>query len=358
MSDLIAFNFAAPAPVRQRRENSINAAAITANGNSFATLSIKGKTFSVVRDGERKLLTRVIDDEEIPVQSLKLVVVRANTKSRVFYAKGFVEGDSDGAKPTCFSHDGQAPDAMSEAPQARACLTCPHAVWGSKISPDGTGKGTACTVNTRLAVIDPRDEKMPPYLLRVPAASRASFNEAVKQVDSHGKDYNEVVMRISFDPAAATPKLVFKPTDILGDAIFDKVSALYDDAVIKDITGVATVRDVELALPAPAPLAALPAAAPAPRAKMPVIDEDDLYSALAGTPAPAPAPAPRTRAPVASTELEDALAAADAVPAPAPAPRARKPTAAAPAPAPVYDEDDDMGAMLGDLNNMLKQTDD
>ena len=73
----------------------------------------QGKTFAIVKDGERRVLTREIDDEQVPVASLTMTVVRANAKARVFYGKAYVEGDSDGAKPMCFSHDGAAPSARS-----------------------------------------------------------------------------------------------------------------------------------------------------------------------------------------------------------------------------------------------------
>lgn len=248
MSAVIPFNFSAPAVVRsqERRVSKINQEAMI-GGASFPVISIKGKVFTLVKDNERKVLTRNITDDDgnvetVAVASLPLAVVRANTKSRVYYAGAYVEGDSEGAKPTCFSHDSVAPDASSESAQANKCALCPHAVWGSKASTDGKeAKGTACTVNTRLAVVDPK-YPVTEFLLRVPAGSRVNFNDAVKLADSHGYDYNTVVMKIAFDNEAPSPKLIFTPTGLLGDEVKEKVAALFEDPRTLDIVGRAVPR--------------------------------------------------------------------------------------------------------------------
>lgn len=332
MSNIVPFDFSAPAPqVRAaRRPGSINAEIMT-GGAGYPVLHIKGKVFSVTKDGERRMLTRMIDDEEIPVASLNLTVVRANHKSRVFYAKSYSEGDSEGAKPTCFSHDGIRPDATVETPQATSCAACPNAVWGSKVSTDGQGgKGTACAVNTRLAVMDPKAPDTM-YLLRAPAASRGPFQEAVKIADSHGKDYNEVVMKISFDVELSTPKLLFKPNGLLSDELYAKVQEHYDSPTVLDIVGTPTVRMAEEVTQA---RPALPVSAPAPALAAPrkpaplVVDEDDIDLALSGAAAPQPAPAPKPRPPAAKK-------------------------VAAPAPAPA-----DAGGLLSELDSLLGATDD
>lgn len=327
MSAIIPFDFAAPATRGSRRPNSINLDAMIASAG-FPVISIKGKTFAIVKDGERRVLTREIDDEQVPVASLTMAVVRANARARVFYGKAYVEGDSEGAKPTCFSHDGQTPDAQAETPQSNNCQLCPHAQWGTKVSADGLGKGTACTVNTRLAVTDPKNPEVV-YLLRVPAGSRTNFSDAVKLVDSHGKDYNEVQMRISFDQDAPSPKLVFKPTGILSDDTFAKIEMLSNDPTVRDIVGVPSLRVAQEVAPRVAALAA--------PVKTPVVTDDEIQAALAGP------------------KVEEALA---KVMAPA------KPRAAAVKPAPVAAPVKatapaaDASGLLADLNSLLGASDD
>lgn len=314
MSAIVPFDFSAPAvALGRRRANSINADAVM-GATGFPVLSIKGKVFALVKDSERKVLTRVIDGEEIPVSNLPLAVVRANTKARVFYGKSYVEGESDGTKPSCFSHDGVAPDPGAEQAQAKNCQLCPHAVWGSKLSADGQGgKGTACAVNTRLAVVDPAFPTTP-FLLRVPAGSRSNFSDAVKLVDAHGKDYNEAVFRVSFDKDAPSPKLTFRPNGMLGDDVLAAVRALWNDPVVLDIVGVGPAsaaplgaEEVAAALAADAAVieakrsAKKPAALPAPAV---TVDEDDVAAVLA---APAPTKPKATKAEVAAVPAKAAV---------------------------------------------------
>lgn len=321
MSSIVPFDFssAVPAARPQRRPDSINAQ-VMIGGGGFPVISIKGKVFAVVKDNERKVVTRVVDGEEEPAPFLNLTVVRANPKARVFYAKSYVEGNDEGTKPTCFSHDGLRPDAQADVPQASNCQTCPHAAWGTKVSTDGSAaKGTACTVNTRLAVMDPKAPDTV-YLLRLPAASRAPFNEAVKQVDLHGKDYNEVVFRIGFDQEAPSPKLTFRPTGLLTDEVYNKVRELYEDDKVKDIVGTPSVPSaVEVApraLAAPQQVQRIVAEAQeSARVQLaavqrPVVSEDEVEAALANpTPTPAAKPARKAAAKPTAASATDATAA-------------------------------------------------
>ena len=93
MSSIIPFNAGAGLPAYLRNktaDTSINKD--VARGASFPTLSIKGKVFTLVKDNERKVLTRPDDPDEV-LQSINLSVLRANTKSRVYYAKSYSEED-------------------------------------------------------------------------------------------------------------------------------------------------------------------------------------------------------------------------------------------------------------------------
>lgn len=350
MSALIPYDFSAPVPAvtNKRRENSINNDVVMGQAG-FPVLSIKGKVFTLVKDNERKVLTRIIDDEEVPIASLPLAVVRANSKARVFYGKSYVEGESEGQKPMCFSHDGVAPDASSEEKQANKCQVCPHAAWGSKVSSDGQGgKGTACTVNTRLAVVDP-SYPTTPFLLRVPAGSRVNFSDAVKIADAHGKDYNQVVFQVGFDKEAPSPKLTFRPKGILADDVAGKVSDLWEDPVVLDIVGVPRPATDAPALETKAPAKAAPNE----------VDEDELAAALQAKEAAAKAKAsakakPAAKpAPVDDDELEGALGGAVEAEKPA-----AKPKPAAKAKPAASDDEGGVDDLLGGLQSLLGAKDD
>jgi hypothetical protein len=331
MTAIVPFDFSAPAPVTKRdRPRSMNADLMIGGGSSYPVLSIKGKMFTIVKDGSRHPLMRTLDDEEVPVASLQLTVVRGNARARVFYAKSYVEGDDgDSSKPTCFSYDGQRPDPSVENPQASNCQLCPHAQWGTKLNADGSaGKGTACTVRTRLAVVDPKDPKLQPYLLSVPAGSRASLSDAARIVDSHGKEMNEVVLKISFDQEAPSPKLKFEPKGLVAPEIAEKFAAMYDEQIIKDIVGTPSVR---MADEVPRPALA-PAAAP----KLAVSKDA----------------APK----VAAQEAQDVVLEAPAA-STKPRAAAKPKSTPAPAPKPAASEDDG-GGLLTELASVLNSTDD
>lgn len=299
------------------------------SGIGFPVLSIKGKVFTLVKGNEKKILTRPDDPDEV-LQNITLAVVRANKNSRVFYAKAYVEGDSDGAKPTCYSGDSQTPAADAAEPQAKKCQICPHAVWGT--GPNGVG--TACSVNTRLAVVDPENVGEP-WLLRVPAGSRANFADACKIADSRGLPYNAVVLKVGFDKEAPSPKLTFKPIGLAGDDAYAKITELYDSDNVKDIVGLA----VRPALEAPV--------------DAPEVDASELDAAIAtkaavtkaAAPAPKATPKPAVKAKV-EVEVEP-----EAAPAPAPVKAKAEPKA----PVAAKTEVDDL---LGDLDSLLSSTDD
>jgi hypothetical protein len=324
MSNVVPFTGGQlPAYLRNRESRSgINKD--VAVGASFPSLSIKGKVFTLVKDNERKLMTKPEDPDEV-LQFLNVAVIRANTKARVFYDKGYVEGESDGARPACASMDSVTPLASSPKQQAPKCNVCPHAVWGT----GNDGQGTACTVNTRLAIADP-DKLDEPILLRVPAGSRRNFNDTVKAMDTRGVDYNQGVLKIGFDPTAPSPRLTFKPIGLLSDEAYAKIQEMYANETVLDIVG------VNEPVATNAPQLAAPVAPPA-------VDTDELDAALAV------AKAAKSSRPKGydSPAVGETAAIVEA---------ATKPVKAAPA-KPVA-VDSDMDSLLGDLDSLFEHKDD
>lgn len=352
MSAIVPLNAGAKLPAylanRTAARTGINAD--VAMGGGYPTLSIKGKVFTLVKDGERKVLTRPDDPDEV-LQNLTLAVARANTKSRVFYSKEFEEGsEGEAAKPDCHSSDSVSPMPDSRNPQAKKCQLCPHAVWGS----GKQGKGTACSVNTRLAVVDPeqaaKTDEVEPYLIRVPAGSRANFAEVVKAADARGIDYNMLVLKVGFDKEAPAPKLTFKLIGLLDEAVYEKVNALYSEDTVLDMMGLKPVAarpalDGQDAAPAKSTvdqeleaILATKAAADAAKASAKEVAETSAKE-VAEAVKPARKPAAK------KTVVEDADDVAEAVEAVAPAPVKAAATA-------------DVGSLLGDLDALLGSLDD
>ncbi len=247
-------------------------------GGGYPVLSIKGKTWTVVRGKDDRTVIR--NDEGDPRSSIEVVIVKANPSiSKVYYAKGFVEGSDE--KPACYSNDGTAPAADAEDPQAKKCAICPKNQWGSKISENGS-KVKACSDSRRIAVAPAGDLK-DPMLLRIPAASLKPLGEYGEMFARKGVPYQAAVTKISFDAETASPKLVFKFVRFLDADDASTVHEVMDSTVVHSILGDSPVatpsEDEDFEKPAPKTLKAPAekvAEKPAPK-KAPAVeaDEDD-----------------------------------------------------------------------------------
>ncbi len=238
MSNIIPFNTDAgnlPAYLKAPNRVVANDDLTAHAGTGFPVMSIKGKNFTVVRDGERTVLTKEVDGEMIAVPSIEVVLVKANKgTSKVFYMKGYDE-KAEAQKPDCFSNTGDRPDPSVAEPQSKSCAVCPHNQWGSKIGDNG-GKGKACQDSVRMAIATP-DLINDPYLLRVPPASIKGLGEYGKMLAKRGVGYNMVVTRIGFDMESPTPKLTFKPTGLLSDAAYAQVNEVIASDTVQAILG-------------------------------------------------------------------------------------------------------------------------
>lgn len=313
---------------------------------AFPSLSIKGMKFTIIKDNVKKIVTKPDDDEEV-AQSLGVVIVRANMNAKTFYAKKYVEGESDGVRPDCYSYDGVAPSSNAPNPQAKKCAACPNNVWGSRMGDgdrDGEEKkGKACNDNIRLAVSAP--DVLDPMLLRVPPKSIKPLRETLKLISSRKVPYNAVVVKIAFNRDEPSPVLTFKPIGLVDDAGYRNIKEIYDGEVVRAIVG---LDDNGHSDPV--------------EADKPKVDADELDAALAARSVTNKAAA---KSKVTTDDLDDELDA------PAPKPKAEpKPepkVEAAPKPKAEADEDDTPPApkvskgasnLLADLDDLLGGKDD
>ena len=225
-----------PSFLKQVNIADLNADLTSHAGGGFPVISIKGKAFAVVRDGERTLL-RNPKDPESAATSLDVVLLKVNKgTSKVFYLKGYDKDTSEGQKPDCYSADGIAPAADADNPQAKKCATCPHNQWGSRVSEKGATKGKACSDTVRMAVA-PAGQPNDPMLLRVPPASIKALGEYGQSLAKRGVGYNMVVTKVAFDMEAESPKLTFKPVGLLDDAGWAQVQETIASDVVASILG-------------------------------------------------------------------------------------------------------------------------
>lgn len=214
--------------------------------SGFPVMSIKGTKWRIVEGGEEKPI--YLPDSRDLAPYVKVVIAKANSAiSKVFYAGQFVEGSD--AAPDCYSNDGIAPAADSTNPQCGTCAQCPQNVWGSKTSPSGS-KIKACSDVRRVAIMPAEDLSYSPILLRVPGASLSDLAAYGKALKKRGIPYAAVVTKLSFDPDAAFPKILFNYERVLTQEEMATVASRIGESVVDDILGL-TVRGSTGALPAP-----------------------------------------------------------------------------------------------------------
>jgi hypothetical protein len=278
---------------------------LVSSGAGFPVISIKGKTFAIVRAGEREILPNPKDPDS-PATNIDVVLLKANKGlSKLYYAKKYEEGSDD--KPLCYSSDGIKPNADAQEIQNPVCATCRHNEWGSRIT-DAGKKGKACQDNKRLAMTTP-DQLNEPYLMRVPPASLGNLTEYAQFLAKRGVKYNMVVTKISFDPDAATPKLMFKAVGLLDDAAYAQVQESLKLDVVEMITGERTDNGFiepttpneseakQVAEKVVAAAAAKPAAATTAKFVAPEVKPVEAAKPAAATPAAAKPAAPAPAAP-------------------------------------------------------------
>jgi len=280
MSSLIPFESAKlPAHLAGIDVAALNADLTAHASAGFPVISIRGKVFAIVRDGERTVLPNPKDPDSAAT-SIEVVLVKANKdKSKVFYLEKYDANSADKAKkPDCYSTNGTTPAADAEHKQAKSCAVCPHNEWGSAVNEKGVAtKGKACQDSVRIAVV-PNGQLNDPHLIRVPPASIKALGEYGQMLAKRGVAYNMVVTKISFDQEAESPKLMFRAMGFLSKEDYDVVKETLESNVTEDIVGIAglvgqdAVEPVEVPVqepaqePEPEPKAA-PKAEPKPRAR-------------------------------------------------------------------------------------------
>jgi hypothetical protein len=178
--------------------------AIAGNGVQTKRISIEGGAFRKIVGGKE---VAVIEDRHMNVVFVKL----AHTPSRMFYTEAYSKGGKIG--PVCWSSDAKTPDADVQDAPATTCDACPNSVKGT-----GTGgKGTACRLQWRTAVVLPNHPEGDVLQLTLPAASvfgeeqegKWPFRPYVQMLANHNISVGRVVTKMQFDIKSSSPKLLF-----------------------------------------------------------------------------------------------------------------------------------------------------
>ena len=288
--ELATLSGKAPAALAARFGDDINDDLSAGVSAGFAVLSIRGSKWRIKHGGEE---TPILNEDDEPMTSLRVVVVKANPHvSKNYYEGKYVEGSIDA--PTCYSIDGDRPEPDSPEIQNDICATCPKNVFGSRITENGK-KAKACSDTRRMVVLpegDLANERFGgPMLLRVPPTSLSELASYGRKFKGTNHRYNTVVTRLSFDMDTAYPRLQFKAVRPLNDDEANQLVGLLDDDEF--------AAKVESVLAQPMEFKAPADAAPQP-AEDPLFEEDEAPKAAkpqaAKKPAAKPKPAQFTEA--------------------------------------------------------------
>lgn len=118
-------------PLAEAAKKSLaDAASMAASSNSVPRISLKGREFHLMVDGEEEAKFRdYLDVIVVGVEPEGPLMIKA------WYEKGYQAGSKE--PPTCASDDGIAPSPWVQKPQSRACRGCPKSRFGSATSPNG-----------------------------------------------------------------------------------------------------------------------------------------------------------------------------------------------------------------------------
>jgi hypothetical protein len=308
--------------------------------NTVNQLSFRGKVWRQVIDGEEQALVNK-DDE--PVSTVHVVVLNHNkARSRSFYEGAYEEGKSK--PPACWSNDGEVPDSDVKEPVSPSCASCPNAVKGSKITPNGK-ETTACSVYKRLAVVPLSNLECPPLLLRLAQTSMWDKNNEENEKKGYyawdqyldmlrnrgAKHTGYVATKIRFDSRMAYPKLVFAASRWLSDEELETVKPLFESA---ETLALLNASEIAAATRKPATKAddtddeeAPPAAKPGKpkKAALPPVEEPEAEDEEEAAPPPPPKKGTKKAAPPPVEEEEpEAEDEEEAAPPPPPKKGAKK----------------------------------
>lgn len=240
MSNLIPFDTTAKLPAHLQAFAATEGNEFGGSGAGFPVISIKGKVFSINRNGEKTLVTKPRTnptDEAEPAPAVEVVILDVGPKggfyAKTFYAEGFVEGST--SRPTCYSNDGVTPAGDAQEKQGAKCALCPQNAVGSGATQQNP-KARACKAAKLLAVA-PAGQLNDPMLLRVPGASVIPLAEYGEHLAKRGVKAAAVVTRIGFDYSVAYPALTFKAMGFVTPEMVAEIAAQKNSPVVKHIIG-------------------------------------------------------------------------------------------------------------------------
>lgn len=169
-----------------------DAASMAASSNSVPRISLRGREFRLIENGEE--VKKVRDQLDVIILGVE---PEAGRMIKTWYKDGYKSGAKE--PPTCSSDDGIAPAPWVNDKQSASCQTCPKNAFGSATSPNG--KPTkACRDSKRiwlkLSESDQPFSERTMYGLNVTVASLKAFSEHGRKLASLGQGPAVAITRL------------------------------------------------------------------------------------------------------------------------------------------------------------------
>jgi len=187
-------------------EASIQSEHLISTADSVPRISLKGRKFRFIIDGEE--VDKVNDKTHVVI----LGVQPERAMAKTFYAGKYNPDSSD--PPDCSSTDGIKPDVWISDPQNAKCMGCPQSMWGSAESMSG-GKAKACRDSKRLMVVRANDIGGTMYILNVTISSLKNLSAYGKILVENSVPMAAAITTLIMDDDSDFPKLVFEFMGIL-----------------------------------------------------------------------------------------------------------------------------------------------
>ncbi len=208
------------------------------------SLSYEGKTWQIVKDGNKtKLQAANSDGDMVPIPIMRVVVLNFNAdRGRAYYPGSYDPSKTD--RPTCWSADGREPDPSVVEKQSTLCQGCPMSVKGSKVA-EGR-EMVACSQHRMIAVVPGFEISGDPLRLKIAVTSDYdkeivehgwfAFRQYVDFLKSRGITHTGlVVTKIKFDMNAQYPKLLFAMDRLLTPAEVGEMKAQLKNPKVADL---------------------------------------------------------------------------------------------------------------------------
>ena len=187
--------------VKQNKPSADVASLATAQ-SSTPRISLRGRMFRFIEDGEEK------SKSNGPINVHIVGVEPGPGKfTKTWYEKAYSGQAADNSPPDCSSDDGVRPNPWIGRPQHSDCATCPKNMFGSATSRSGK-PSKACNDSKRLYVTKENDVEGTMFLLQTPVSSLKAMANYGRSLADMGVELWMPVTQLSMKDAEF-PELEF-----------------------------------------------------------------------------------------------------------------------------------------------------